>query len=220
MLLKVVRTLSYLLKIKLTFTQSFARGGVFDITEKEVFDGRIKLVISGQNALESFKNEIGGHRWQRVPPTEKRDRVHTSTVTVTVVEESSTKPQRITLNKKDVEEKFMRGSGKGGQHRNKTDTACQIKHIPTGIIVRSENERSQAANRENAWKELERRLQQQLNDDVLREGSKTRLSQAGSGQRGDKRRTYRDQDDSVVDNVTGKRATLSRIIKGEIELLW
>jgi peptide chain release factor 1 len=103
-----------------------------------------------------FAHESGGHRWQRVPPTEKRGRVHTSTVTVVVLEEPTS--SELTIDPRDLEEKFTRGSGAGGQHRNKTDSAVQLRHKPTGVAVRAENGRSQAANRETALRLLRARL--------------------------------------------------------------
>lgn len=199
-------------------TQSSAPGGGFEIVKKTTGDGWMTIEVKGKDALEAFKNEAGGHRWQRVPPTEKRDRVQTSTVTVSVMDKSS-RP-KFKLNPEDVDEEFMRGSGKGGQKRNKTSSACRLTHRPTGIQVRIENERSQPQNRAAAWTELERRLREMHDRGMLSEESSTRQRQAGSGMRGDKRRTYRTQDDTVTDHITGKKSSLMRVAKGELELLW
>ncbi len=165
-----------------------------------------------------FKNEIGGHRWQRIPPTERHDRVHTSTITVSVIKFEQEK--LIDIDQNDVEETFMRGSGKGGQHRNKTSTACRLTHKPTGIQVRVESERSQSQNRINAWNELKRKLNEIQKKSSLKQISTEIKTQVGSGMRGDKRRTYREKDDSVLDHITNMKASYTRILKGELELLW
>ena len=174
--------------------------------------------IAGKGATDAFRNEPGGHRWQRIPPTEKRGRVHTSTVTVAVMPDGER--QAFVLRPEDVEETFMRGSGNGGQKRNKTSSACRLKHIPTGVMVRVETERSQPQNRALAWKELERRLAETQGRGQAIQRAQDRKDQVGTGMRGDKRRTYRSKDDNVTDHVTDKKASLLRIMRGELELLW
>lgn len=139
---------------------------------------------------------------------------------MTVAVMNALEKKEFKLDPKDVEEAFMRGSGKGGQNRNKTSTACRLTHKPTGIQVRAENERSQAQNRETAWKELTRRLSDMQNLVVLSSDSLERKAQVGSGMRGDKRRTYRERDDIVTDHISGKKVSYERIMKGELELLW
>lgn len=181
-------------------------------------DGTCTLIVEGVDAYSKFQNESGGHRWQRVPPTERNGRVHTSTVTVAV--SHNKQQQHVTLDPADVEESFMRGSGKGGQHRNKTSTACRLKHIPSGLTVRVESERSQAQNRALAWSELEKRLNNIALDKSIVALNIDRKKQMGTGQRGDKKRTYRERDDIVTDHVTGNKASYTRILKGELELLW
>ena len=155
------------------------------------------ICVSGRGAAALFAGEPGGHRWQRVPPTEKRGRVQTSTITVAVLEE----PRQIdlTIRPEDVDVETMRGSGAGGQHRNKTDSAVRARHRPTGIEVRCEAERSQHANRDLAMRVLAARVleQQQNAQDGARAADRRR--QVGSGERGDKRRTIRTQDDHVID---------------------
>lgn len=150
-----------------------------------------------------FADEAGGHRWQRVPPNEKRGRVHTSTVTVAVLDE----PDEVVLPQLDPRELVIttcRASGSGGQHLQKTDSSVQVLHVPTGIIVRSETERSQSYNRITAMAILRARLHQEnvRRADAARASDRKR--QIGSGQRGDKRRTVAVQRDSVVDHVTGR----------------
>ena len=161
------------------------------------------LRASGKGVRETFGDEAGGHRWQRVPPNEKRGRVHTSTVTVAVLEE----PSEIELPRLDPDEldiSTCRASGNGGQNVQKTDSAVQIRHIPTGLLVRCETERSQTYNRATALAILRARLHDQLARRASAERADDRRRQIGSGKRGDKRRTIAVQRDSVVDHVTGR----------------
>jgi peptide chain release factor 1 len=161
------------------------------------------LRASGPAVRAVFGDEAGGHRWQRVPPNEKRGRVHTSTVTVAVLDE----PSEIELPRiapADLEISTCRASGSGGQHLQKTDSAVQVRHVPTGLVVRSETERSQSYNRTTALAILRARLHQQLVARANSDRANDRRRQIGSGQRGDKRRTIAVQRDSVIDHVTGR----------------
>ena len=160
------------------------------------------LRVQGPKALERFKDEGGGHRWQRVPPTEKRGRVQTSTITVAVLPEPTA--AEITLRDSDLDEQTCRGSGAGGQHRNKTDSAVILTHRPTGLSVRCESERSQHQNRATAREVLRARLWQAHQQQALGQRREDRRQQIGSGMRGDKRRTLRVQDDTVVDHLSGR----------------
>src|SRR5262245_48467305 len=110
----------------------------------------------GNGAEEAFRDEAGGHRWQRVPPNERRGRVHTSTVTVAVLPEPAAAELRIAPG--DLDWSFCRGSGSGGQHRNKTESTAVVTHVPTGLTVRCESERSQHQNRATALALLRARL--------------------------------------------------------------
>ena len=114
------------------------------------------LRITGRGAAAAFAREAGGHRWQRVPPNEKRGRVHTSTVTVAVLDEPSEHELRIAP--EDLDESFTRGTGPGGQHRNKRETAVVLRHVPTGITVRVDGGRSRHLNRQSALGLLRSRL--------------------------------------------------------------
>ena len=161
------------------------------------------LRASGAAVRETFAHEAGGHRWQRVPPNDKHGRVHTSTVTVAVLEE----PTEIDLPRLDPDEldiSTCRASGSGGQNVQKTDSAVQIRHRPSGIIVRCETERSQAYNKATALAILRARLHQERTRLASAERADDRRRQIGSGQRGDKRRTIAVQRDSVFDHVTGR----------------
>lgn len=161
------------------------------------------LRVNGKGATVTFADEPGGHRWQRIPPTERRGRVHTSTVTVAVLAE----PQdaQIVVDERDIEVTTMRGSGAGGQHRNKTDSAVRMVHRPTGIDVRCESERSQHDNRATALAVLRARIWQAQQDALHGARADDRRRQVGSGMRGDKRRTIRVQDGQVNDHVSGKQ---------------
>jgi peptide chain release factor 1 len=160
------------------------------------------LCVAGRGATALFGGEAGGHRWQRVPPTEKRRRVQTSTITVAVLAE----PRQIelTIRPDDVDVETMRGSGAGGQHRNKTDSVVRARHCPTGIEVRVESERSQHQNKELAMRVLAARVAAQAQSAAQGERAADRRRQVGSGMRGDKRRTIREQDDQVTDHVDGR----------------
>jgi peptide chain release factor 1 len=171
------------------------------------------LCIEGRGAAALFASEAGGHRWQRVPPTEKRGRVQTSTITVAVLEE----PRHVdlTIRPEDVDIETMRGSGAGGQHRNKTDSAVRAKHRPTGIEVRCESERSQHRNRELALKVLAARVADQNRTAVDGARAADRRRQVGSGMRGCKVRTIRVQHDMVVDHRTGRQWALKQYLRGD-----
>lgn len=187
-------------------------GGVFDLDLIETLPGQIVFRAVGPDADRVFRDEAGGHRWQRVPPNEKRGRVHTSTVTVAVLPE----PTRAEIHIADSELDWdtCRGSGPGGQHRNKTESAVMLLHKPTGLLVRCESERSQHQNRATALSVLRARLWQ-LEQNRLTEGRRaSRKSQVGSGMRGDKRRTVRAQDGLVTDHLTGRRWSYTSYLRG------
>ena len=181
-----------------------------------MLDDRSGLLVfraEGKNALAVFVNETGGHRWQRIPPTEKRGRVQTSTITVAVLPVPSAID--VVIHPQDVEETTCRGSGAGGQHRNVTDSAVQLKHRPTGIIVRCETERSQHYNRSTAYELLRARLQTNAQTKAATDRSQKRRSQIGSGQRGDKIRTIRVRDGKVTDHRTDRRMAYKSYIRGD-----
>ena len=178
-------------------------GGVFDVELVDSRPGLCVLRISGKRAVETYANEAGGHRWQRIPPNEKRGRVHTSTITVALLPEPT--ETQVVLRDDDLEITTCRGSGNGGQHKQKTDSAVQIKHKPTGLLVRCESERSQHSNKDTAMALLRARLWEAEQARINGVRADDRKRQIGSGMRGDKRRTIRVQDGLVDDHVTGKR---------------
>jgi peptide chain release factor 1 len=173
------------------------------------------IKVSGEDAARVFENEAGGHRWQRVPSTEKRGRVQTSTITVAVLEELP--GVEVDIPAGDIEVTTARGSGKGGQHRNVTDSAVQVKHIPTGIIVRCESERSQHQNKEQAMSVLRQRIHRMASSKATSDLNDRRRGQVGSGMRGDKVRTIRVRDGIVVNHINGRRTSYKRYSQGLIE---
>jgi peptide chain release factor 1 len=172
----------------------------------------IVISFEGEGSKQLFANESGGHRWQRIPPTEKRGRVQTSTVTVAVLDPDTVVGAQ--LNHQDVEIVTTRGSGPGGQNANKVECCVVVTHVPTGLQVRINNERSQHQNKATAYKVLAARLYEAERERVSAEREKDRRQQVGSGMRGDKIRTYRSQDDQVNDHRTGQRWRLQDWIRG------
>lgn len=187
------------------------------IFDHEIVDERpgfLLFRVEGKKAAQTFENEPGGHRWQRVPPTEKRGRVHTSTVTVAVLGEPQ--EHEVRIDPSDLEESFTRGSGKGGQHRNKTDTAVVLKHRPSGFQVRVDGGRSQHSNRLMALRILRARLKDVGESQAMAGRNARRRRQVGSGMRGDKVRTVAVQRDQVTDHRTGKTTTVRRYLRGHL----
>jgi protein subunit release factor A len=153
----------------------------------------------------------------RVPPTERKGRVHTSTVTVAVFEGHFEPQQNATIHPDDIHERVTRGTGAGGQNRNKRETVIVLKHLPTGIEVKAEAERTQEANRRVATATLQERVRAHYAGAAQQVVNAQRKSHVGTGQRGDKVRTYRA--DGVTDHRTGRRAPLAQVQAGKLELL-
>lgn len=171
------------------------------------------MVFKAKGDDSLFRNEAGGHRYQRIPPTERRGRVHTSTITVAVLPEIT--EQQISVKDSELIWKMCRGSGPGGQHRNKTESAVQVTHIPSKISVRCESERSQHQNKASALELLRAKLWERTKKELTEQRTNDRKEQVGSGMRGDKRRTIRFQDGQVVDHITGRRWKLKDYLRGE-----
>jgi peptide chain release factor 1 len=179
--------------------------------------GFIVFRANGSDAARVFQHEPGGHRWQRVPPNEKRGRVHTSTVTVAVLQEPE--DSSLVIPPSELEWRTSRGSGPGGQHRNKTESAVVLTHLPSGLTVRCESERSQHRNRDTALRVLRARLLQARQEGSARAANAERRSQVGSGQRGDKVRTIRCQDGLVTDHRLGRKLALEAYLRGDWDAL-
>jgi peptide chain release factor 1 len=175
--------------------------------------GLVVCRVTGARAEAAFRDEAGGHRWQRVPPGEKRDRVHTSTITVAVLPEPAAVDVHIADG--DLTWSTCYGTGPGGQKRNKTESTVLLTHRPTGLQVRCETSRSQQANRITALALLRARLWQREKTRLDDARATQRRDQVGSGMRGDKRRTIRCQDGTVVDHVTGRRWELRAYMRGQ-----
>jgi peptide chain release factor 1 len=173
--------------------------------------------VWGRGAASLFRDEAGGHRYQRVPPTEKRGRVHTSTITVAVLPEPAAGDDPI--DPRDIEESFTRGAGKGGQHLQKNDTAVILVHRPTGLRVRLDGGRSQWRNRQNALALLRHKLDALRHAEAERTVNAARRGQVGSGMRGDKIRTIAFQRGTVTDHRTGRTVRLHDWLHGRIRAL-
>jgi len=185
----------------------------------KTFIGKIEgpSTSSGQASVYAeLKNESGVHRVQRVPATEKSGRIHTSTASVAVM--PVVEPREANINPNDLEVSFFRSSGPGGQNVNKVETAVRILHKPTGVIVSSQNGRSQSANREEALSILSSKIweAEQLEEQVRL--GKLRRDQIGSGERAEKIRTYNFPDDRITDHRIGKKwHNIENILEGNME---
>lgn len=174
-------------------------------------------IVKGRG-LSVLANESGVHRIQRVSVTEKRGRVHTSAASVAVlpVAESA----EIVVAERDIRINTYRGTGAGGQHRNKTDSAVRITHAPSGIVVTCEDERSQTTNKERAMVVLRARLWQAQQERDAATRSRDRRQQIGLADRSEKMRTYDLPEGVVIDHRTGRRIPrVKDVLKGRLELL-
>ncbi len=171
--------------------------------------------VSGEKAYSKLKFESGVHRVQRVPATETMGRVHTSTATVTVMPEADESVD-IEIKMTDVKIDTFRSSGAGGQSVNTTDSAVRLTHIPTGIVISSQDGRSQIANRETAFTLLKTKLYD-LEVQKQQQESATYRALAGSGARAEKIRTYNYPQDRVTDHRIGFSASLKTVETGKLD---
>lgn len=184
------------------------RGGFTDVT----------FLVKGEDAWRKLKHEGGPHRVQRVPVTESQGRVHTSSATVTILPEAEEVDVQIDPN--DLKIDVYRSTGPGGQSVNTTDSAVRITHLPTGLVVAMQDEKSQIQNRAKALQVLRARLLKMEQDRQSAELSHARKSQVGGGGRSEKIRTYNFKENRVTDHRIGLTLyRLDRILLGEVEEL-
>jgi len=176
----------------------------------------ISLKIKGKEAFEALKYESGVHRVQRVPKTESAGRIHTSTATVAVLPEIS--PTEVFINPADIEFEAFRSGGAGGQNVNKVNTAVRVKHIPTGLVVTAQTERSQLQNRENAMELLRAKLWEKEQEEKAKSLGGQRLAMVGAGDRSEKIRTYNFPQNRLTDHRIGKSwYNLDSIMEGNLD---
>jgi len=178
----------------------------------------IILLVEGKGAYSRLKFEGGVHRVQRVPVTEGSGRIHTSTVTVAVLPEAD--EVEVNIDPKDLKVDVMRASGPGGQSVNTTDSAVRMTHIPTGLVVSCQDEKSQHKNRAKALKILRARLLEKKQEEQSSEIAATRKLMVGSGDRSERIRTYNFPQGRITDHrINFTLYKLDRVIEGELEEL-
>ena len=193
-------------KLEVLSSSLSERGGV-----KEVI-----VQVSGAAVWNHFKFERGVHRVQRVPATEASGRIHTSTATVAVLPEAE--EVDVQIDPSDLRIDTYRASGAGGQHINKTDSAVRITHIPSGLVVACQEERSQIKNRAKAMKLLRSRLLQMAQEKHEQEISRSRRTQVGTGDRSEKIRTYNYPQDRITDHrINVSVHNLPAVMEGKLD---
>ena len=190
---------------------------IIDMNETEL--GGLKectVMFSGNGVYAKLKYESGVHRVQRVPETETQGRVHTSTITVAVLPEQE--DVEIEVNEKDLRIDTYRASGAGGQHINKTDSAVRITHIPTGIVVACQDQRSQIKNKEKAMNILKSKLYDKYQTEADEKYAQNRRSQIGTGDRSERIRTYNFPQGRVTDHRIGYTMyNIDAFMNGDLE---
>lgn len=193
-------------KVEMLSVNETELGGVKEATIK----------INGKGAYSKFKYESGVHRVQRVPETESSGRIHTSTATVAVLPEHE--EVDVEINEKDLQIDVYRSGGAGGQHVNTTDSAVRITHIPTGMVVACQDERSQIKNREKAMSILKSKLYDYYQMQVDEEYAQNRKSQVGTGDRSERIRTYNYPQSRVTDHrINFTSYNLEGVLNGDLD---
>lgn len=194
------------------------RTELLSCTESEI--GGFKeyiMVVSGPNVYRLLKYEAGTHRVQRVPDTEAQGRVHTSAITVAVLLEPD-EDSDIVINEKDLRVDTYRSSGAGGQHVNTTDSAVRLTHLPTGIVVYCQEERSQHKNKDKAMRYLKTKIAEVELEKKNAEIASTRQSQVGSGDRSERIRTYNYPQNRLTDHrINLTKYNLDQIMEGDLD---
>ncbi len=196
------------------------KGWRFTVIDSSYNDiGGVKTLvaeISGENCFNDLEQESGVHRVQRVPSTERSGRVHTSTASVAIMPEIQA--TEVNINPNDLEISTFRSSGPGGQNVNKVETAVRILHRPSGVVVASQEGRSQNSNKETAMSILRSKIyEHQKMEDNIRLGN-IRRDQIGSGDRSEKIRTYNFPDDRITDHRIGKKwHNIEKIMEGNLD---
>src|SRR5213595_1122543 len=200
----------------------FAEGRGYKVEQLEVSGNEaggfkeIVFAVKGDGAYSVFKWEAGTHRVQRVPETESQGRIHTSTATVAVMPEAE--EVEVELDPNDLKIDVYRSTGPGGQSVNTTDSAVRITHVPTGLVVAMQDEKSQLQNKAKALRVLRARLYERERNEQRREQEATRRSQIGSGERAEKIRTYNFPENRVTDHrVKLTVHNLDRVLEGELD---
>ena len=177
---------------------------------------KVSVAIKGKGAFARFKYEAGVHRVQRVPKTESQGRIHTSTATVAVLPEVA--EVDVEIGPGDVKVDVYRSTGPGGQSVNTTDSAVRLTHLPTGLMVTCQDEKSQLQNKEKAFRILRARLYQAEQERRREEVAGARRSQVGSGGRSEKIRTYNFKENRVTDHRIGLTVRrLDQILEGDLD---
>ena len=176
----------------------------------------VSVLIDGEGAWSRLKYESGAHRVQRVPETESQGRIHTSAATVAVLPEAE--EVEVHIDPKDLQIDTFRSSGAGGQHINKTSSAIRVTHLPTGMVVECQDERSQYKNKEKALKVLRARLLDQEQSKADAQLAQERKSQVGSGDRSQRIRTYNFPQSRVTDHRIGLTLyKLEEVLAGDLD---